>query len=210
VFAEPSSPSGAVVPFSAPEPTASVRADSTMGILRALSLAGAVLAGCTPSIGDRCQSSTDCSVQGDRQCDLAAPGGYCTVVGCLGNACPGSAACVVFFPAVPGCPYSDRSVARTARSFCMASCNNDSDCRDGYVCRDPKGAPWSALILDDRQDRNVCVARPPETSLGGDTPGSDAGVCGPGPGTRLDGGAEPDGSTGADGGDGGVDAAGDS
>src|SRR5206468_6843571 len=34
----------------------------------------ALLTGCTPKIGDDCQTSVDCSQQGDRLCDTAQPG----------------------------------------------------------------------------------------------------------------------------------------
>ena len=118
-----------------------------------------VLGGCTPSIGDRCNSSTDCSVQGNRTCDTSQPGGYCTVLGCTANSCPNSAACVVFRVSIPGCPYDDyHAPARTGRALCMAHCDKDSDCRqnDGYICADPTKPPWQAAILDDTQNR-VCI-----------------------------------------------------
>jgi hypothetical protein len=116
------------------------------------------LGGCTPSIGDRCNSSTDCSVQGTRTCDTSQPGGYCTVLGCGANSCTNSV-CVVFRVSIPGCPYDDyHAPARTGRSLCMAHCEKDSDCRqnDGYVCADPTGPPWRAAILDDTPSR-VCL-----------------------------------------------------
>lgn len=137
---------------------------------------------CQPSIGDRCNISTDCSQRGDRLCDksvdsvLQADGkfltsnGYCTIFNCVGNGCPDEAACVVFGGNVPGCGYVDRGISRSARSFCLKTCETDNDCRkeEGYVCKRvvrPGKAPTNvtrnttieALVLDDVQERSVCV-----------------------------------------------------
>ena len=45
-------------------------------------------------------NTTDCNPLGGRVCDLAAPGGYCTIEGCddVTNPCPHESACVRFFP----------------------------------------------------------------------------------------------------------------
>ncbi len=117
----------------------------------------AVLVGCAPKIGDSCTRDIDCSKSSsDRRCDQAQPGGYCTTFGCNANACPDKAVCVLYNAAVPGCSYNDRDPARVGRSFCMASCDEDDDCRDGYVCADPKTTPWYASILDANTGRKVC------------------------------------------------------
>lgn len=97
---------------------------------RSLSIAAAValcaLVGCAPSLGDSCSNSADCSVNGDRICDIASPGGYCTVRGCDPETCPGSGVCVEWRGDPP----------RTAETWCMKRCGSDSDCRrkDGYAC----------------------------------------------------------------------------
>ena len=82
------------------------------------------LAGCQPSIGDSCNNSGDCSANGARVCDLAQPGGYCTILGCDPDTCPGSSICVEwrFDP------------SRTAESWCMESCRTDGGCRNAYLC----------------------------------------------------------------------------
>jgi hypothetical protein len=56
--------------------------------------------GCSHNIGDSCTYNTDCDPQGTRICDVAEPGGYCTIEGCdeQNNKCPGEAVCVRFFP----------------------------------------------------------------------------------------------------------------
>jgi hypothetical protein len=135
--------------------------------------------GCTPSIGDKCTLSTDCSIQGDRLCDTSQPGGYCTIFNCRANLCPDQAACVLFNAAVQGCGYNDRTPSRTGRTFCIAQCHSDSDCRAGYICADPRLGPWNALILDDDQTQKVCIV-PPDIGQPGDAGGAsvvDASVC---------------------------------
>lgn len=131
----------------------------------AVLLAGVMpLLGCQPSIGDKCILSTDCSLRGERLCDTSQPGGYCTVFNCRANQCPEEAACVMFQPNVPGCSYNDRQWQRTGRNFCMVRCDSDGDCRSGYVCADPRLAPWGGFILDDDQNQRVCI--PPELEGG--------------------------------------------
>lgn len=138
---------------------------------------------CTPEIGDKCQVSTDCSIRGDRLCDVSQPGGYCTQLNCRGNSCADEAACVLFNSALPGCAYDDRAGpfgSRVARSFCMAKCESNGDCRDGYVCADARTYPWNAVILDDDQGKRTCLAMPLEGQDGGTAgPGVTAPVCGP-------------------------------
>jgi hypothetical protein len=145
----------------------------------AIGAAPVSLGACTPKIGDKCVLSTDCSIQGNRICDTAQPNGYCTVINCAANSCPDQAACVMFEPQVPGCPYNDyASPSRTGRTRCMAQCQQDSDCRqsDGYVCVDPRQKPWLGQIIDDAQTQHVCIVAPKISSA----PGSGVGpapVC---------------------------------
>jgi hypothetical protein len=121
----------------------------------------AMLSGCSPKIGDHCVLNTDCGSSGTLVCDNSPPGGYCTQFNCTANACQNSATCVEFEPAVPGCPYDDyHAPSRTGRTFCMAHCNGNSDCRqnEGYICEDPTRPPWNAAIIDDNQSQKVCIA----------------------------------------------------
>jgi hypothetical protein len=128
----------------------------------------AALSACTPTIGDKCVTSNDCSTRGDRLCDTSQTDGYCTQFNCAKNGCPDDAACVLFNPVVPGCEtpnasFNDRSGgygSRLARSFCVATCSSDSDCRAGYVCGDPQGGPWRGYVLDDNKDRRGCLLLP--------------------------------------------------
>src|SRR4051812_12230223 len=147
---------------------------AVVGARRAV--AGAVVASvaaialaCSPNIGDKCSISTDCSSQGDRLCDTSQPNGYCTQLNCIGNKCADESMCILFNAATPGCTYTDRSgpaASRIARSFCMAECTKSSDCREHYVCADPRTAPWSAVILDDNQGRKSCLPIPLEEDGG--------------------------------------------
>lgn len=131
--------------------------------LRLLAFALVLVAGCTPSIGDKCVLSTDCSTRGDRLCDTSQPDGYCTQFNCAKNNCPDNAACVLFNASIQGCGYDDRAGgygSRVARAFCIASCGQDSDCRSGYICADPRSAPWNGFVQDDVQDRRTCLVIP--------------------------------------------------
>lgn len=63
----------------------------TLGAFAALGSA------CRAEIGDSCRRSTDCSIQGERTCDLSNRingRGECTIEGCGRNSCPDEAACV--------------------------------------------------------------------------------------------------------------------
>lgn len=148
-------------------------ASSRAAAAAALALSFAGLVGCSPKIGDHCRLNTDCGSSGTLVCDTSYPNGYCTEFNCTPDVCQNSAACVELYPAVPGCRYDDyHSPSRTGRTFCLAQCQSDSDCRtgDGYVCRDPRQAPWNAAIIDDVQSQHVCVPgvsylAPPEGGL---------------------------------------------
>lgn len=118
------------------------------------------LVACQPSIGDRCQLSTDCSRRGDRLCDTSQPEGYCTLFNCYGESCPDDSVCVQFAGTIPGCTYDDRRPSRVGRSMCLAPCTDDSDCRAGYVCRAPSDAPYGAQILKSDKTKKVCLVAP--------------------------------------------------
>lgn len=123
----------------------------------AVAILGSVLVGCAPAIGDSCETSADCSVNGDRICDNAYPGGYCTVVGCDTDTCPDDAVCVEW----------RFSPDRTASTYCMASCGGDGDCRGAdYAClgdaderlRDEVGQPIArSLDSNVSESTRYCV-----------------------------------------------------
>jgi hypothetical protein len=108
--------------------------------------------GCGKEIGDACIVSSDCSPNGDRQCDTAPKEGYCTIQGCDYGTCPEEAACVRFFTGsfdnkLCGssadcsldelCDLNGHCVPRSSEvRYCMKTCESGDDCRDGYECRD--------------------------------------------------------------------------
>jgi hypothetical protein len=181
----------------------------------------ALLAGCTPKIGDKCQLSTDCSQLGDRLCDTTQPDGYCTIFNCEPDNCP-DAVCVAFDPELdPACGTADDSRwPRFERSFCERPCDDDGDCREQYFCVDLNkpgdGRPDTAegkllrayeeelakiaLIVDrEPTSTKVCLVRPDGQTASPNTSGSTPGVC-----TSTDGGVPwPDGGLGGTGGAGG-------
>ncbi len=122
-------------------------------------------AGCKPKIGDACQISTDCSAAGDRLCDITARGGYCTVYNCEPGACPeDESLCIQFAWESSRACVDQTSPSPYARSFCMASCESDSDCRAEYICADlsnPETNPYGALLIDRDRGHRACLARDP-------------------------------------------------
>jgi hypothetical protein len=115
--------------------------------------------GCTPKIGDKCTVSTDCSATGDRLCDITEPGGYCTIFNCEPDDCPDDAECINFGTAlsvgnIAGCTVSQGD-SPYQRSFCMASCETDGDCRSGYRCIEP--ADVGGVKVDRDRSNKVCA-----------------------------------------------------
>jgi hypothetical protein len=115
-----------------------------------LLLAALSLGACKRDIGDACKNSLDCSQETERLCDISQPGGYCTIEGCDERTCPEKSVCVRYFPhdekaptmscadctAAEVCLQDGHCVARASeRRFCVHSCNDNSDCRGGYECR---------------------------------------------------------------------------
>jgi hypothetical protein len=104
-------------------------------MIRLLPLAclGLLAIACAPKIGDSCDGPIDCSITGDRVCDLTQPGGYCTVRFCSPDTCPDNAVCVEWTFDPP----------RTATTWCMKRCSGDGGCRSAYRCM---GADDPALV----------------------------------------------------------------
>ncbi len=112
----------------------------------------AMASGCSPRIGDGCSNPGNCSINGDRACDIAQPGGYCTVIDCLPDRCPDNAVCVRFNP----------QPARRATVACMRACSGDGDCRSEYQClsiEDLAATGLEAEITDTGRGPRFCVTR---------------------------------------------------
>jgi hypothetical protein len=129
-------------------------------------------AGCKPKIGEDCATSVDCSISGDRLCDVTQPSGYCTVFNCEPNQCPDEAACVAFSE---GTCSSVIVSTRFRRTFCMRTCEDDSDCRGGsYRCIDVS-RDQSRRIVDANPNQRICAV----PSANQAPPTSDPAVCFP-------------------------------
>src|SRR6478609_1128998 len=145
----------------------------------------AALAGaCKPNIGDDCKISTDCSAAGDRLCDITAPSGYCTICNCEPGTCPdGEALCVEFGaqrgPAAATACQNKQSPSPYGRAFCMATCDDNSDCRSGYTCADlsPPGNVWGAVLIDTDRGHKACVVPYTPAEGAGGEPSGFGDVC---------------------------------
>lgn len=134
------------------------------------------LSGCTPKIGDDCATSLDCSQQGDRLCDITQPSGYCTIYNCEPDSCPpDEGVCIAFANELdPACgPLDDSQWSRFERTFCMAACEEDDDCREGYECIAP--AYRHARIVDlEPIEPKVCIVK---MAVSVTAPVTQPGVC---------------------------------
>jgi hypothetical protein len=116
----------------------------------------ALTSGCAPKLGDGCKTSTDCSIRGDRICDRAQPGGYCTIAACTKGSCGDEGVCVRFRP----------NEDRLSTNYCMAKCDSTGDCdRDNYVCRsaddlnEQSAEGEFARVLDGSGNQKFCTAK---------------------------------------------------
>ena len=93
-----------------------VRSSIQFGIIIFLSIFSC-FTGCKREIGDECIDDSQCDI--GRICDLKSEGGYCTITPCSPESCPNDSTCVQFI---------------NDQSYCMAVCDRDDDCREGYRC----------------------------------------------------------------------------
>ncbi|MGK4001235.1 hypothetical protein WMF31_01320 [Sorangium sp. So ce1036] len=160
--------------------------------------AASLLAGCGPQIGDACASSLDCVQQEQALfCDSTQPGGYCTVFNCEPDSCVGSSVCVAFNPVLDQACGELENVRwpRFGRTFCMATCDDDDDCRGGYSCVELRGlreaaaippGERNAAIVDVEPDAyKACLpdgrSAPSDPEERPQDPDSEPGVCGAAP-----------------------------
>jgi hypothetical protein len=114
-------------------------------LLCAAAVCALFFSGCRAKIGDACNVSTDCSLLGDRICDLSkrvGGRGECTIEGCGRNSCPKEAACVKAY----------------GTDFLSVSCDPD---REDKAAVAPEGAdsapPESLPPHDDCLAHEVCL-----------------------------------------------------
>jgi hypothetical protein len=119
---------------------------------------------CQAKIGDGCLRSTDCSIRGERVCDLshrvneqgvptAAGQGECTIDGCGRNSCPKEAACIKVY----GSDFL--SVAcDPEREDLATSCEDDDATCEARGCL-PSTEPneWTCPPNDDCSAGEVCL-----------------------------------------------------
>jgi hypothetical protein len=112
-------------------------------------LAALLAVSCGRKIGDDCSTNIDCSQQAERICDIAQPGGYCTVEGCDERTCPDESVCIRFFPRLFLSDRCQQGVCGrdelclpdgwcaprgSERRYCAATCGGDEGCRRDYQC----------------------------------------------------------------------------
>lgn len=134
------------------------------------------LGACGHKVGDSCKTNVDCSPLGDRFCDTASPGGYCTIEGCdvsmdsngkLIDSCEDQASesvCIRFFQPLLDQPCTPATVATdcTADERCLCDCGFDqatgeclpSDTSGGQiVCADASGPPGGHCASEASEQR---------------------------------------------------------
>lgn len=137
-------------------------------------------AACGKEIGDECKTSIDCSQEEFRTCDIAQPGGYCTVEGCDERSCPDDSVCIRFFPRLflsascslddpLSCPSDQVCIPDEAlggvcaprlaeRRYCAATCGGNGDCRGSYECR--TAGTLGSVPFTTRPDRRIRFCAP--------------------------------------------------
>ena len=127
-----------------------MRSPLLLGLLAVALLAPG--AGCRRKIGDACIRSTDCSLQGERICDLStrvnsagirttSGQGECTIEGCGRDSCPKEAACVKVYGSdflSVACDPLREDIAtfcsQSAEACEAAGCLPSSEDASVYVC----------------------------------------------------------------------------
>ena len=112
--------------------------------------------GCKPKIGEDCATSTDCSISGDRLCDVTQPGGYCTVFNCEPNTVPRPRRCA---------SRSAKGRARRSPFLC------------GFGGRSACGPAKKTAIAGAEATTASTLARPSRDGSSTPMPGASASAC---------------------------------
>jgi hypothetical protein len=144
------------------DPRRSIRGWSVrIGVIAGMVLGVLSSWGCSRTIGDACISNVECSALGDRYCDVASPGGYCTVEGCDELSCPDSSTCVRFFSLQKGRQSCDAH--KQVRTDCPAgqeSCCKPGDlgcCKLGERCLCDAEGCSSGYCASEASERRYCM-----------------------------------------------------
>jgi len=118
--------------------------------------------GCGKNIGDPCNTNVDCSTAGDRFCDRASPGGYCTVEGCDVGTCPtDDSVCIRFLTLVATrpCTYAQAPALSECRpdERCVCDHVDNGSCRGGVAHCAPE-ASERRWCMDKCQSDGDCRA----------------------------------------------------
>jgi hypothetical protein len=119
---------------------------------------------CKAKIGDGCLRSTDCSIRGERGCDLshrvndqgvitAAGKGECTIDGCGRGSCPKEAACIKVYGSdflSVACVPQREDVA----SFCE---DDEATCEARDCLPSIEDGTWTCPPRNDCQASEVCL-----------------------------------------------------
>jgi hypothetical protein len=131
-------------------------------LLALLALLG--LAACQAKIGDECLRSTDCSIRGERVCDLShrvndqgvvtpSGEGECTVDGCGRDSCPKEAACIKVY----GSDFLGVA-CDPEREDVATFCEDDEDTCEARDCVPSIEADvWTCPPRDACQPNEVCL-----------------------------------------------------
>jgi hypothetical protein len=134
-------------------------------VLALLALLG--LAACQAKIGAECLRSTDCSIRGERICDLshrvndqgvvAASGkGECTIEGCGRDSCPKEAACIKVYGSdflSVACDPEREDVA----TVCDLERLGEAGCEARGCVPSIEAGTWTCPPRDDCEARQVCL-----------------------------------------------------
>ncbi|MBL4686030.1 MAG: hypothetical protein JKY37_15660 [Nannocystaceae bacterium] len=129
-----------------------------------LALALLALGACKAKIGDECRRSTDCSLQGERICDLSnrvngagaqsSNGqGECTIEGCGRGTCPKEAACVRTY----GSDFLSVACEADREDIAIACDPETESCGEDCV---QSSQPGAALVCPPRNDckpNEICL-----------------------------------------------------
>ncbi len=123
----------------------------------------ALLPACQPEIGDPCRVSRDCSIRGERQCDLSnAPqsksgeAGECTIENCSFGSCPDEAVCIKTY----GSDFLTVAFDPALEDV-WTSCKGNEDNAETCICDDPgaprNGCDGSQVPNDDCMPNETCL-----------------------------------------------------
>lgn len=97
------------------------------------------------AVGTACSFSAQCE---GSSCMTTFVGGYCTILDCEADTCPGNSRCVTL-------SEDDEDDAGDDLTLCLRSCESSNDCRFGYRCDDPDGGGGVCVELPREQRDSI-------------------------------------------------------